>query len=84
MSSDSHDGREVRAGGGVADGDEDGNNDDEEFYDPEPLPILGRCKALYPFEGELNLHYSHSMGGVILPDCKHVLIHEMKKMNFTR
>merc|ERR1719336_2564196 len=23
---------------------------DDEFYDPEPLPILGRCKALYPFE----------------------------------
>ena len=26
--------------------------DEEEFYDSEPLPILGRCKALYPFEGK--------------------------------
>jgi len=24
--------------------------DDEEFYDPEPLPILGRCSAIYTFE----------------------------------
>ncbi len=32
----------------VIDGDDD---DDEEFYEAEPLPILGRCKALYPFEG---------------------------------
>lgn len=23
---------------------------DDEFFDPEPLPILGRCKAMYPFE----------------------------------
>ena len=30
----------------------DGDDDDEEFYETEPLPILGRCKALYPFEGE--------------------------------
>ena len=29
----------------------DGDDDDEEFYEAEPLPILGRCKALYPFEG---------------------------------
>merc|ERR1719458_286192 len=23
---------------------------DDEFYDPEPLPVLGKCKAIYPFE----------------------------------
>lgn len=23
---------------------------DDEFFDPEPLPVLGKCKALYPFE----------------------------------
>jgi len=23
---------------------------DDEFYDAEPLPVLGKCKALYPFE----------------------------------
>ena len=33
-------------GGGVDD------EDEEEFYDSEPLPILGRCKSLYPFEGK--------------------------------
>jgi hypothetical protein len=31
---------------------EEEEEEDEEFYDSEPLPILGRCKALYPFEGE--------------------------------
>ena len=25
---------------------------DDEFYDAEPLPVLGKCKALYPFEGK--------------------------------
>ena len=30
----------------------EGEEDDEEFFDSEPLPILGRCKALYPFEGK--------------------------------
>ena len=39
------------ASSGVSGGDED----DEEYFDPEPLPILGRCKALYPFEGEFGL-----------------------------
>ena len=24
---------------------------DDEFFDPEPLPVLGKCKAIYPFEG---------------------------------
>jgi hypothetical protein len=24
---------------------------DDEFYDSEPLPVLGRCRALYTFEG---------------------------------
>jgi len=23
---------------------------DDEFFDPEPLPVLGKCKAIYPFE----------------------------------
>jgi len=23
---------------------------DDEFFDPEPLPVLGKCRALYPFE----------------------------------
>ena len=27
-------------------------DDDEEFYDADPLPILGRCRALYSFEGK--------------------------------
>ena len=27
-------------------------DDEEEAYDTEPLPIIGRCRALYPFEGE--------------------------------
>jgi len=26
------------------------DDDTDEFLDPEPLPILGRCKAMYPFE----------------------------------
>jgi len=34
----------MEIGGGVDD------EDEEEFYDSEPLPILGRCKSLYPFE----------------------------------
>ena len=36
----------MEIGGGVDD------EDEEEFYDSEPLPILGRCKSLYPFEGK--------------------------------
>jgi len=24
--------------------------EEEEFYEPEPLPVLGRCSALYTFE----------------------------------
>ena len=24
---------------------------EEEFFEPEPLPVLGRCRALYTFEG---------------------------------
>ncbi len=27
-------------------------DDDDEYFEAEPLPILGKCKALYPFEGE--------------------------------
>jgi len=37
-------GSNMDIGGGVDD------EDEEEFYDSEPLPILGRCKSLYPFE----------------------------------
>ena len=35
------------------DGRESNNSadDEEEAYDPEPLPIIGRCRALYTFEG---------------------------------
>jgi len=25
-------------------------DDDDEYFEAEPLPILGKCKALYPFE----------------------------------
>ena len=28
---------------------------DDEFFDPEPLPVLGKCKALYPFEGNNDI-----------------------------
>jgi len=28
----------------------DVDDPDDEFFDTEPLPILGRCKAMYPFE----------------------------------
>jgi len=34
---------------GHADVDDD-DDEDEEFYDADPLPIVGRCRALYPFE----------------------------------
>ena len=27
------------------------DEEEEEFFEAEPLPILGRCKALYTFEG---------------------------------
>ncbi len=27
-------------------------DDDDEYFEAEPLPILGKCKALYPFEGK--------------------------------
>ena len=27
--------------------------DDDEFYDVEPLPILGKCRGLYTFEGKI-------------------------------
>jgi hypothetical protein len=30
--------------------DDDDDDEEEEFYDSEPLPILGRCRALYTFE----------------------------------
>ena len=31
--------------------DEDVDDDEEEFFEAETLPIIGRCHALYPFEG---------------------------------
>ena len=31
--------------------DDEDDDDDEEFYDTDPLPIIGRCRAMYPFEG---------------------------------
>ena len=37
--------------------DEEEEDDDEEFYDADPLPILGRCKALYSFEGIIDLFF---------------------------
>ena len=30
------------------------NAEEDEFYDQEPLPVLGRCKAIYTFEGNFN------------------------------
>lgn len=33
-------------------GDDDDDDEDEEFYDTDPLPIIGRCRAMYPFEGK--------------------------------
>lgn len=39
-------------GGGRADVPDDDDDDDEEFYDADPLPILGRCRALYHFDGK--------------------------------
>jgi len=35
---------------GLADQFQDIDADSEEFYEPEPLPALGRCRALYAFE----------------------------------
>ena len=31
------------------------NAEEDEFYDQEPLPVLGRCKAIYTFEGNLQM-----------------------------
>lgn len=28
---------------------------DDEFDDDDPLPAIGHCKAIYPFDGEVNL-----------------------------
>ena len=30
----------------------DDEDDEEEFFEPEPLPVLGRCTALYTFQGQ--------------------------------
>ena len=39
--------------GGLED-DQDVDDDEEEFFEAETLPIIGRCQSLYPFEGNLN------------------------------
>ena len=31
--------------------DQDVDDDEEEFFEAETLPIIGRCQSLYPFEG---------------------------------
>lgn len=31
---------------------EEDEDEDEEFYDADPLPIVGKCRALYSFEGK--------------------------------
>ena len=31
------------------------NAEEDEFYDQEPLPVLGRCKAIYTFEGNFQM-----------------------------
>lgn len=42
--------------GGHASSSSEADQEEDEFFDTaEPLPILGRCKALYPFEGNLDL-----------------------------
>lgn len=54
--SDSMDGSGGEPHGRVVDGQEDlGDHNEDEFFDAEPLPVLGRCKALYPFEGVFKL-----------------------------
>ena len=32
--------------------DQDVDDDEEEFFEAETLPIIGRCQSLYPFEGK--------------------------------
>ena len=34
--------------------DQDVDDDEEEFFEAETLPIIGRCRSLYPFEGNMN------------------------------
>ena len=42
---------EKSGGRDVGEVDEDIDEDEEEFFEAETLPIIGRCHALYPFEG---------------------------------
>ena len=51
----------MEIGGGVDD------EDEEEFYDSEPLPILGRCKSLYPFEGKypIKIYNLRNLNGIL-------------------
>lgn len=30
------------------------NEFDDEFEDDDPLPAIGHCKAIYPFDGKVN------------------------------
>ena len=39
---------------GLEDEDQDVDDDEEEFFEAETLPIIGRCQSLYPFEGNMN------------------------------
>lgn len=42
--------------------DDDGDDEDEEddFYEAELLPAIGRCRALYLFEGQFTILVSFS------------------------
>lgn len=42
---------------------------DEEFDDEEPLPTIGTCKALYPFEGNRRLSSDDVSGIKALADA---------------
>ena len=52
----------------------DGDDEEEEFYETEPLPILGRCRALYAFEGNLNLHFIINIMKALEKSTKDVLV----------
>lgn len=34
---------------------------DDEFEDDDPLPAIGHCKAIYPFDGKVHSMHSHSL-----------------------
>ena len=37
--------------------DQDVDDDEEEFFEAETLPIIGRCQSLYPFEGNMMIRF---------------------------